>query len=114
MDAAFPIMEWRRAPSCDTRNLGFNDYGGTIPSRSFRLPGNIVNYKGPGRPYIMQTPTSVTSAAGQYISLVQPLDRYDVYGKLNYQLTDNITAYSQFYFAQNDVATTAGPTTLTA
>jgi len=97
-----------------TRNLGFNDYGGSDPITLFPLTGNIVNYKGPGRPYIIQTPTSLTSAAGQYISLVQPLDRYDVYGKLNYKLTDNITAYSQFYFAQNDVATTAGPTTLTA
>jgi iron complex outermembrane receptor protein len=96
----------------NTRNLGFNDYGG--PITLFPLTGNIVNYQGPGRPYILQTPTSVTSAAGQYISLVQPIDRYDVYGKLNYHLSDNVQAYSQFYFAQNDVATTAGPTTLTA
>ena len=96
----------------NTRNLGFNDYGG--PITLFPLTGNIVNYQGPGRPYILVGPTSVTSAAGQYISLVQPLDRYDVYGKLNYHLTDDMQAYSQFYFAQNDVATTAGPTTLTA
>jgi iron complex outermembrane recepter protein len=96
----------------NTRNLGFNDYGG--PITLFPLTGNIVNYQGPGRPYILQTPTSVTSAAGQYISLVQPIDRYDVFGKLNYHLTDQIQAYSQFYFAQNNVATTAGPTTLTA
>jgi iron complex outermembrane recepter protein len=98
----------------NTRNLGFNDYGDGAPITLFPLTGPIVNYKGPGRPYILQTPTSLTSAAGQYISLVQPLSRYDAYGKLNYNLTDNITAYSQFYFAQNDVATTAGPTTLTA
>lgn len=96
----------------NTRSLGFNDYGG--PITLFPLTGNIVNYQGPGRPYIIQTPTSLTSAAGQYISLVQPLDRYDVYGKLNYKLTDHIQSYAQFYFAQNDVATTAGPTTLTA
>lgn len=98
----------------NTRNIGFNDYGNGAPITLFPLTGPIVNYLGPGRPYILQTPTSLTSAAGQYISLVQPLDRYDVYGKLNYKLTDHVTAYSQFYFAQNDVATTAGPTTLTA
>jgi outer membrane receptor protein involved in Fe transport len=95
----------------NTRNLGFNDTGG--PITLFPLTGPIVNYQGPGRPYIIQTPTSVTSAAGQYISLIQPIDRYAVYGKLHYDLTDQITGYSQFYFSQNDVATTAGPTTLT-
>ena len=95
----------------NTRNLGFNDTGG--PITLFPLTGPIVNYQGPGRPYIIQTPTSVTSAAGQYISLIQPIDRYTAYGKLHYDLTDHITGYSQFYFAQNDVATTAGPTTVT-
>jgi iron complex outermembrane receptor protein len=98
----------------NTRNLGFNDYGNGVPITLFPLTGPIVNYLGPGRPYIIQTPTSLTSAAGQYISLVQPIDRYDVYGKLHYQLTDHLETYQQFYFAQNDVATTAGPTTLTA
>jgi iron complex outermembrane receptor protein len=98
----------------NTRNLGFNDYGDGAPITLFPLTGPIVNYKGPGRPYIIQTPTSLTSAAGQYISLVQPLDRYAAYGKLHYDVTDHIQSYSQFYFAQNDVATTAGPTTLTA
>ena len=98
----------------NTRNLGFNDYGDGAPITLFPLTGPIVNYKGPGRPYIIQTPTSLTSAAGQYISLVQPLDRYDVYGKMNYKLADHVQSYAQFYFAQNDVSTTAGPTTLTA
>jgi len=112
VNAAFAQYGVAPGTVLNTRNLGFNDYGG--PITLFPLTGNIVNYQGPGRPYILQTPTSVTSAAGQYISLVQPIDRYDVYGKLNYHLTDDIQAYSQFYFAQNDVATTAGPTTLTA
>lgn len=97
----------------NTRNLGFNDYDNSRVTL-FPLTGTIVNYTGPGRPYIIQTPTSLTSAAGQYISLVQPIDRYGVYGKMHYDVTDRVRAYSQFYLTQNDVATTAGPTTLTA
>lgn len=114
VDAAFAQYGVAPGTVLNTRNLGFNDYGDGAPITLFPLSGPIVNYKGPGRPYIIQTPTSLTSAAGQYISLVQPLDRYDVYGKMNYKVTDRIQAYSQFYFAQNDVSTTAGPTTLTA
>ena len=82
----------------NTRSLGFNDYGG--PITLFPLTGPIVNYTGPQGPYILTTPTSVTSAAGQFISLVQPLDRYAIFSKLHYDLTDNVTAYSQFYFSQ--------------
>jgi iron complex outermembrane recepter protein len=114
VDAAFAQYGVAPGTVLDTRNLGFNDYGDGAPITLFPLTGPIVNYKGPGRPYIIQTPTSLTSAAGQYISLVQPLDRYDVYGKMNYKITDHVQSYSQFYFAQNDVSTTAGPTTLTA
>jgi iron complex outermembrane receptor protein len=95
----------------NTRSLGFNDYGG--PITLFPLTGPIVNYTGPQGPYILTTPTSVTSAAGQFISLVQPIDRYAIFSKLHYDLTDNVTAYSQFYFSQNDVFTTAGPATVT-
>jgi iron complex outermembrane receptor protein len=112
VNAAFGAYGVKPGTVLNTRNLGFNDYGG--PITLFPLTGNIVNYQGPGRPYILQTPTSVTSAAGQYISLVQPLDRYAVYSKMHYDLTDHVQAYSQFYFTQNDDDTTAGPATLTA
>ncbi|HEY6454190.1 MAG TPA: TonB-dependent receptor [Steroidobacteraceae bacterium] len=114
VNAAFAQYGVAPGTVLNTRSLGFNDYGNGAPITLFPLTGPIVNYLGPGKPYILETPTSLTSAAGQYISLVQPLDRYDVYGKMNYKLTDHVQAYSQFYFAQNDVATTAGPTTLTA
>ncbi|HKU14929.1 MAG TPA: TonB-dependent receptor [Steroidobacteraceae bacterium] len=91
-----------------TRALGFNDDGTLFPTT-----GSIVNYKGPQRPYMIQDATRVVHAAGQYISLVQPLNRYGVFGKLNYDVTDHVRFYSQFNFSQNDVDTTAGPTQIT-
>ncbi|HKU14054.1 MAG TPA: TonB-dependent receptor [Steroidobacteraceae bacterium] len=111
VNAAFAQYGVAPGTVLNTRNLGFNDTGG--PITLFPLTGTIVNYQGPGRPYIIQTPTSLTSAAGQYISLVQPIERYAGYGKMHYDLTDRVTAYSQLYFAQNDVSTTAGPATVT-
>jgi len=91
-----------------TRVLGFNDDNTLFPTT-----GTIVNYKGPQRPYMIVDGTTVVHGAGQYISLVQPLDRYGVFGKLNYDVTDNVRFYSQFNFSQNDVDTTAGPTQIT-
>ena len=91
-----------------TRALGFNDDNTLFPTT-----GSIVNYQGPQRPYMIVDGTRVVHAAGQYISLVQPLDRYGVFGKLNYDVTDNVRFYSQFNFSQNDVDTTAGPTQIT-
>jgi outer membrane receptor protein involved in Fe transport len=91
-----------------TRNLGFNDDNTLFPTT-----GTIVNYQGPQRPYVIVGPTSVVHAAGQYISLVQPLDRYGVFGKLDYDVAENVQFYAQFNFSRNDVETTAGPTQIT-
>ena len=88
-----------------TRTFGFNDDDTLFPTS-----GTIVNYNSEQRPFMVVREDRVLHAAGQYISLVQPLERYSIFGKIDYELTDNIRTYSQFTFAQNDVHTSAGPT----
>ena len=51
----------------------------------------------------------VQVALGQYFAVLVPLERYNAFTRVSYDLSDDITAYSQFSFLHSEALTQTGP-----
>jgi len=80
--------------------VGFNNNGSLFTTRS---PGNCVqNYQGPVNKTLglHYTPncTTIESYLGPYFAIQVPSERYNVFSRTTYDVTDNIQAYGQVNF----------------
>ena len=83
-------------------NFGFND-DGTL----FQQNG-AANYKGPTTNGYAVLGGNVRMPVGPQTDIVNPLDQRSAFGKFDYKVTPNITAYGQALFVDSDVYTTSG------
>ncbi len=80
--------------------VGFNNNGSLFTTRS---PGNCVqNYQGPvnktlGLHYTPDCST-IESYLGPYFAIQVPMQRYNMFSRTTYDVTDNIQAYGQINF----------------
>ncbi|NHN37900.1 TonB-dependent receptor [Pseudomaricurvus alcaniphilus] len=100
-----------------TDQIGFND-DGTLFSQ-----GNALNYKGPTNAqdpqYWVQPSGAVRMPVGQQGLVIKPLERYTAFAKFDYDLTENVTGYAQYMYANSTTEgnvggniTLQGPTAL--
>lgn len=83
----------------------FSDLAGTNCVQNYRgLPGNIVGLN------ISANCRQVQVALGQYFAVQVPLQRYNAFARVEYELNDDITAYSQFSFLNSEALSQSGPT----
>jgi iron complex outermembrane receptor protein len=78
----------------NSRSLGFNDNG--------TLFGQIgaLNYQGPTTEYFSTTGNTVRQPVTYQEFVVNPLERKSFFGKVDYDLTDSLTAYGQFLYTK--------------
>jgi iron complex outermembrane receptor protein len=78
----------------NSRSLGFNDNG--------TLFGQIgaFNYQGPTTEYFSTTGNTVRQPVTYQEFVVNPLERKSFFGKVDYDLTDSLTAYGQFLYTK--------------
>ncbi len=65
----------------------------------------VANYRFPADndPYVL-TEGQVALPFGEYYPLLQPLNRYSMFGRVNYEITDNVEAYGQFIYTRYNSA----------
>lgn len=91
--------------------IGVNDDGTIFTD----LAGSncVQNYRGlTGRTLgltISPNCRQVQVALGQYFAVLVPLKRYNAFSRLNYELSDNITAYAQFSYMNSEARSQTGP-----
>lgn len=100
-----------------TDRLGFNDDGSL-----FTQSGGALNYKGPTAEntlFWVQNGTDVRQPVGRQGTALKALDRYSAFAKLEYDLTDSLTAYGQLLHSDAETSGSAslnitlfGPTAL--
>ena len=78
----------------NSRSLGFNDNG--------TLFGQIgaLNYRGPTTEYFSTTGNTVRQPVTYQEFVVNPLERKSFFGKLDFDVTDSLTAYGQFLYTK--------------
>lgn len=78
----------------NSRSLGFNDNG--------TLFGQIgaFNYRGPTTEYFSTTGNTVRQPVTYQEYVVNPLDRKSFFGKVDFDVTDSLTAYGQFLYTK--------------
>ncbi len=85
-----------------TNNLGFND-GGTLFSQT-----GAINYRGPtAAPYAIIA-GNVRMPVGPQTLIQNPLNRKSVFAKADYDISDNVTAYTQVLYVDSTVTTSSG------
>lgn len=91
--------------------IGVNDDGTIFTD----LAGSncVQNYRGlTGRTLgltISPNCRQVQVALGQYFAVLVPLKRYNAFSRLNYELSDDITAYAQFSYMNSSARSQTGP-----
>jgi iron complex outermembrane receptor protein len=85
-----------------TINLGFND-NGTLFTQT-----GALNYQGPTIGGYRIIAGNVRMPVGQQIQTLNPLERKSLFGKLDYDVTDHVTAYGQFLYVDSTVNTASG------
>lgn len=88
----------------NTQALGFND-DGTL----FTVVNPALNYNGPREAggYTFDTGQIIYNTTRDALITV-PQDRYSVFSKVNYQLTDSVNVYAQGLFTNSEVSTQIG------
>ncbi len=84
--------------------IGVNTDGSIFTSVVPASLGCVQNYKGVGSVVGAQISPSCTQAGvilGNYFAVQTPLTRYNAYGSADYKLTDHLTVYGQFNFAES-------------
>jgi iron complex outermembrane recepter protein len=82
----------------------FTDLAGTNCVQNYRgLPGNTLGLN------ISANCRQVQVALGQYFSVLVPLKRYNAFTRVNYDLSDDVTAYAQFNFLHSEALSQTGP-----
>ena len=80
-----------------TSNIGFNSDGSL-----FTANNGIINYKGPGSSagfFSSNGALDYTTNVSQYSLLTTPLNRYNVFAHLNYDITSDVTLVGQVMFS---------------
>jgi iron complex outermembrane receptor protein len=100
-----------------TDRLGFNDDGSL-----FTQGGGALNYQGPTADdtlFQVVNGTDVRQPVGRQGTALKALERYNAFAKLEYDLTDSITAYGQVLHSEGETSGSAslnitlfGPTAL--
>jgi len=113
------IPDAANLPTQASINSVFAQYGinGSVIPRSARFGANLDNtlftaqtpilnlrYP-PNEPYII-TAGQVARPSGEQFPLIQPLERYTAFGRVRYEVTDQVEAYAEFNYAQYDSAQT--------
>ena len=93
VDAAFPGVAAGSIPR--TRSLGFND-DGTLFSQI-----GATNYKGPTTGFYSTFGGVVRMPVALQSIQLRPQRRYAAFGKFDYELTDDVTAYAQVLYVDN-------------
>ncbi|MDF7775599.1 TonB-dependent receptor [Sphingomonas sp. AOB5] len=86
----------------NSRSLGFND-DGTLFSQV-----GAVNYKGPTTNFYSTFGGTVRQPVAMQEYIVQPMERYNVFGKVEYELNDGLTAYGQILHTNTRVTGQVG------
>ncbi|CAN5164881.1 TonB-dependent receptor [soil metagenome] len=82
----------------------FTDLAGSNCVQNYRgLPGKTLGLN------ISDNCRQVQVALGQYFSVLVPLERYNAFAKVNYNISDDITAYGQFSFLHSEALSQTGP-----
>ncbi|UAJ12343.1 TonB-dependent receptor domain-containing protein [Glacieibacterium megasporae] len=84
--------------------IGINTDGTVFTSVVPSSLGCVQNYKGVGSVVGAQISPSCTQAGvilGNYFAVQTPLTRYNAFGSADYKLTDHLTIYGQFNFAES-------------
>ena len=84
--------------------IGVNTDGTIFTSVVPSSLGCVQNYKGVGSVVGAQVSPSCTQAGvilGNYFAVQTPLTRYNAFGSADYKLTDHLTVYGQFNFAES-------------
>ena len=100
-----------------TDRLGFNDDGSL-----FTQFGGALNYQGPTADdtlFQVVNGTEVRQPVGRQGTALKALERYSAFAKVEYDLTDSVTAYGQFLYSDSETSGSAslnitlfGPTAL--
>ena len=89
--------------------IGFNPDGtlfGTGGSLGNSLGQTVTNYRGPHTTY---DPTSYSYNFNPDNELLLGMERYNIYSKVQYNITDSITAWADVLFTQYEAATALAP-----
>ena len=103
VDSAFGAYGYAPGSVLNSRILGFN--GGPTLFSTQGPP--IANYRGPVNALYQNTGSSLNFITSQFISLIQPMNRDNVFAKADYKINDEVQAYTQIYFNRSEQSTTA-------
>nr|WP_299595623.1 TonB-dependent receptor [Sphingomonas bacterium] len=76
-----------------TRGFGINADGSLFTSNPVTAP--VFNYKGPLNDVIRNQGNTLLQSSGLFYDIQIPLERFTGYGRAEYELTDNLTAFVQ-------------------
>jgi outer membrane receptor protein involved in Fe transport len=88
--------------------FGFNPDGTLFTAAPTTSP--VLNYRGPLDDYLVNFNNSIVANSGLIISLQTPLERYNAFGRVEYEVSDSVSVFAQgLYTTYESDATIAPP-----
>jgi outer membrane receptor protein involved in Fe transport len=87
--------------------FGFNPDGTLFTAAPVTSP--VLNYRGPLNNYLVNYNNSIVANSGLIISLQTPLERYNAFGRAEYEVTDHIRVRGQGLYTTYETEATIAP-----